>query len=150
MVGIGRLLTILIAGVISDRIGRQKPFLISIISDTLFLLGISFAPNIVVASIAALFLAITNSFGDSAVYPAMIEAFPKKATTINSLLKAAMSVAQFLFPFWVAAVANAPLTAVVLAIDGVLLIMLGFTICFTFYVFSQYIPQFALIVVGSS
>lgn len=194
MVGVGRILTILFAGVISDKIGRKKTMMISMISNALFLLGIGFASNLVLASIAALFFGITNSFGDSSAYPAMTEAFPKNAATMNSLLKAAMSVAQFLFPFWVATVSNARLTVIILAIllvadaaflfispfaaqgeetatneevteknvemerqdkpkmavDGVLLIMLGFTICFTFYVFSQYAPQFGSIVLGVS
>ncbi len=194
MVGIGRILTILFAGIISDKIGRKKAMMISMISNALFLLGIGFANNIILASIAALLFGITNSFGDSAAYPAMTEAFPKRAATMNSLLKAAMSVAQFLFPFWVAAVSNARLTVIILAVlliidaiflassafapqneatesseetlktntdnkdqnkpkmavDGTLLIMLGFTICFTFYVFSQYAPQFGSVVLGVS
>lgn len=194
MVGVGRILTILFAGVISDNIGRKKTMIISMIANALFLLGIGFANNVVIASIAALFFGITNSFGDSAAYPAMTEAFPDRAATMNSLLKAAMSVAQFLFPFWVAAVSNARLTVIILAvlliadviflasskfapkneeetktdqvenaditentsnkpqmaIDGTLLIMLGFTTCFTFYVFSQYIPQFGSVVLGVS
>ncbi|GAA3016391.1 MFS transporter [Tetragenococcus solitarius] len=194
MVGLGRILTILFAGVISDKIGRKKTMMISMLSNALFLLGIGFVNNIVLASIAALFFGVTNSFGDSAAYPAMTEAFPKRAATMNSLLKAAMSVAQFLFPFWVAAIQNARLTVLLLAIlligdavflassnfasqneaadtgdettdnvsiqttqnkpkmaiDGTLLIMLGFTICFTFYVFSQYAPQFGSVVLGAS
>lgn len=194
MVGIGRIVTILFAGVISDKIGRKKAIMISMISNILFLLGIGFATNIIVASIAALFFGVTNSFGDAASYPAMTEAFPKRAATMNSLLKAAMSVAQFLFPFWVAAVSSARFTVIILAVlliadaiflasssfaphndtadtseetsatsldnagsnkpkmavDGTLLIMLGFTICFTFYVFSQYAPQFGSVVLGAS
>ena len=35
-----------------------------------------------------------------------------------------------------------------MAIDGSLIIALGFTICFTFYVFSQYIPNFGINVLG--
>lgn len=194
MVGVGRILTILFAGVISDKIGRKKTMLISMISNALFLLGIGFAGNVFLASIAALLFGITNSFGDSATYPAMTEAFPNKAATMNSLLKAAMSIAQFLFPFWVASVHNARLTVIILAVllvadavflflssfapqaeeqrgqasveekeaarlgqhqpkmavDGALLIMLGFTLCFTFYVFSQYAPQFGSVVLGVS
>lgn len=35
---------------------------------------------------------------------------------MNSLVKAAMSLCQFLFPFWVASVSNARLTAIILAV----------------------------------
>src|SRR5699024_3621470 len=35
-----------------------------------------------------------------------------------------------------------------MAIDGSLIIALGFTICFTFYVFPQYIPNFGINVLG--
>ena len=172
VVGIGRILTILFAGVISDKIGRKKTMIIAITSDIIFLLGAAFAHNLFMACVAALFFGVTNSFGDSACYPALTDAFPEKSATMNSLVKAAMSLCQFLFPFWVASVSNARLTAIILAvalfldillvmwtpfaphdeskkaIDGSLIIALGFTICFTFYVFSQYIPNFGINVLG--
>lgn len=188
IVGIGRIFTILLAGIISDRIGRKKTMIIAIVSDIIFLLGAAFANSLWIACVAAFFFGLTNSFGDSACYPALTDAFPDKSATMNSLVKAAMSLFQFLFPFWVAAVTNARITALILAailflniflvwftpfaphdekpakkattdantttqaginqpkmaVDGSLIIALGFTICFTFYVFSQYIPNFGL------
>ncbi|MCP0887251.1 MFS transporter [Ligilactobacillus sp. WILCCON 0076] len=184
VVGIGRILTILFAGVISDKIGRKKTMIIAMTSDILFLLGAAFSHSLVMACVAALFFGVTNSFGDSSCYPAVTEAFPEKSATMTSLVKAAMSLAQFVFPFWVSTVSDAKVTVIVLvialaldialvfftpfapqnekedtvaatevhkdndrpqpkmAVDGVLLIALGFTICFTFYVFSQYAPYF--------
>lgn len=196
VVGLGRILTILFAGVISDKIGRKKTLLISIVADIIFLLGAAYSHNVIVAGIAALFFGVTNSFGDTAAYPALGDAFPNRAATMNSLIKAAMSVAQFLFPFWVSAIHDARVTAIVLAIvllvdivitcmsafapqsgtkkasqentdtsedtdsgtgnkpkmaiDGVLIIILSFTTAFTFYVFSQYAPNFGINVLGAS
>lgn len=183
LVGVGRLITILFAGVISDKIGRKKTMMIAMLTDIIFLLGAAFSHNLIMACIAALFFGATNTFGDTSGYPAITEAFPKKAATMNSLVKAAMSLAQFVFPFWVATVHDARITIFALvavlvidmiwvsmtqfapqasnkkpeisqqkqampndgpkmAIDGVLLIFLGFSISFTFYVFSQYAPYF--------
>lgn len=186
-VGLGRLLTIFLAGSVSDKIGRRKTMLISMVSDVIFLLGAALAHNMIVAAIAAIFFGFTNSFGDTSCYPALTDAFPTRSATMNSLVKAFMSLAQFLFPFWVSTVTNALITALSLsvflvldilfvckvqfasqdkqgqlkdiqdaehieetvtsvqpamAIDGTLLIAMGFTICFTFYVFSQYLPNF--------
>ncbi|MGL5104047.1 MAG: MFS transporter [Limosilactobacillus fermentum] len=186
-VGLGRLLTIFLAGSVSDKIGRRKTMLISMVSDVIFLLGAALAHNMIVAAIAAIFFGFTNSFGDTSCYPALTDAFPTRSATMNSLVKAFMSLTQFLFPFWVSTVTNALITALSLsvflvldilfvckvqfasqdkqgqlkeiqeaehieetvtsvqpamAIDGTLLIAMGFTICFTFYVFSQYLPNF--------
>lgn len=193
-VGIGRLLTIIFAGIISDRIGRKKTMLIAMATDIIFLLGISFSHNVIAACIFALFFGATNTFGDTSGYPALTDAFKEKSATMNSLVKAFMSFAQFLFPFWVAMVPNAMISAVVLvvilvlnsiltfsvpfaptpsgkikktsttektvtdsdrklpsmAIDGSILIVLGFTISFTFYVYSQYAPNFGTTVLNKS
>lgn len=45
-VGIVRLLTIIFAGIISDKIGRKKTMLIAMATDIIFLLGISFSHNL--------------------------------------------------------------------------------------------------------
>lgn len=188
-VGLGRILTILLAGAVSDKIGRKKTLLIALVCDILFLLGAAFAKNIWVASIAALFFGATNSFGDTAGYPALADAFPNKTATMNSLVKAAMQIMQLIFPFWVAAFPDPHITAIALiiiiaidvfttlkavfapqeeskpknnlnlatsksqngsqpslAVDGVMIIALGFTLCFTFYIFSLYVPFFGSVV----
>lgn len=192
IIGIGRLLTILIAGYLSDRLGRKGTLLIGMVSQILFLIGLFFSHNLFTACIAALFMGATNSFGDTASYPALTDAFQEKAASMNSLVKAAMSLAQFALPFIVAAQPKAHITLVVMTIvmvldiilialarfapqtathksskteqqkekakkqtpitrdtshpsmliDGSLLIIAGFTISFTFYVFSQYAPNF--------
>lgn len=185
MVGLGRIITILFAGAISDKIGRKKTLLIALICDAIFLLGAAFANSIWVAGIAALFFGATNSFGDTAGYPALADAFPDKTATMNSFVKAAMQVMQMLFPFCVKLIKNPRITAGILifiilvdvlitlkttyasqivdkkttsasesednstsdnqpklAIDGLMIIALGFTLCFTFYIFSLYAPYY--------
>ncbi len=185
MVGLGRIITILFAGAISDKIGRKKTLLIALISDAIFLLGAAFANNIWIAGIAAMFFGATNSFGDTAGYPALADAYPGKTATMNSFVKAAMQVMQMLFPFFVKLIKDPKITACILAlcilidvlltvkttyapqtvtsndnsstvddasinagnqpklaVDGLMIIALGFTLCFTFYIFSLYAPYY--------
>lgn len=197
MMGIGRLLTILFAGVFSDKFGRKPILLVGMSCTVVFFVGLIFSTNIIMASIFSLFLGFTNSFGDAAAYPALSEAFPAKSASMNSLVKAAMSLAQFVIPFVVATIPNAKITLWILVaiiildivfivfskfapqgttkkdetvanedtpvkaekiddnrpkpsmkIDGIALIALGFTISFTFYVYTQYIPNFGISVLG--
>ncbi|WEV39756.1 MFS transporter [Lactobacillus sp. ESL0681] len=193
MVGLGRIITILFAGSISDRIGRKHTLLISLACDIAFLLGAAFANNVWLAGIAAMFFGATNSFGDTAGYPALADAFPDKTATMNSFVKAAMQVMQMLFPFWVKLIKDPKITASVLvvillldivltlkvayapqtqdetssdqaeveatgqtgnqpklAVDGVMIITLGFTLCFTFYIFSLYAPYYGQYVLNES
>ena len=185
MVGLGRIITILFAGAISDKIGRKKTLLIALISDAIFLLGAAFANNIWIAGIAAMFFGATNSFGDTAGYPALADAYLGKTATMNSFVKAAMQVMQMLFPFFVKLIKDPKITACILAlcilidvlltvkttyapqtvtsndnsstvddasinagnqpklaVDGLMIIALGFTLCFTFYIFSLYAPYY--------
>lgn len=184
MVGIGRLVTILFAGPISDHFGRKPTLLTGLVSMIIFLLGLAFSRNVVMASVFALFLGFTNSFSDAASYPALSDAFPEKTASMNALNKAAMSLAQFALPFLAVLLPTARpmliLMAIVvavncvlvrysrfapqdhpvkknkaskqvvtshsaqprMAIDGFALILLGFTISFTFYIFMQYAPNF--------
>ncbi|KJY66045.1 Transport protein [Lactobacillus helsingborgensis] len=186
MVGLGRIFTILFAGAISDKIGRKRTLLIALLSDAIFLLGAAFANNIWVAGLAAMVFGATNSFGDTAGYPALADAFPDKTATMNSFVKAAMQVMQMVFPFCVKVIKNPKITALILviiilldvvftmktafapqaeakaapatekkqetgvseqnqpklAVDGLMIIGLGFTLCFTFYIFSLYAPYY--------
>lgn len=192
MVGLGRIITILFAGAISDKIGRKKTLLIALISDAIFLLGAAFANNIWIAGIAAMFFGATNSFGDTAGYPALADAFPNKTATMNSFVKAAMQVMQMVFPFCVKLIKDPKITACILvaiilvdalvtmktafapqakevkeentseetsvikenqpklAVDGLMIIALGFTLCFTFYIFSLYAPYYGQYVLNES
>lgn len=196
MVGLGRIITILFAGAISDKIGRKKTLLIAIVSDIIFLLGAAYANNVWVAGVAAIFFGATNSFGDTAGYPALADAFPDKTATMNSFVKAAMQLMQMLFPFCVKLIKDPKITALILvvvlvidilvtikaayapqhveeknetesrnektdaqdnsaqkpklAVDGVMIITLGFTLCFSFYIFSLYAPYYGQYVLNQS
>ncbi|MDF7639903.1 MFS transporter [Lactobacillus sp. ESL0791] len=190
MVGLGRIITILFAGAISDKIGRRKTLLIALGCDIIFLLGAAYANNVWIAGIAAMFFGATNSFGDTAGYPALADAFPDKTATMNSFVKAAMQIMQMLFPFWVKLVKDPKVTALALtallvldgiitlraafapqaetaketaastaeqsgkqpklAVDGAMIITLGFTLCFTFYIFSLYAPYYGQYVLKES
>jgi len=186
MIGVGRLLTILVAGYLSDRLGRKRTMLIGMVAQIVFLVGLLLSTNLISACVAALFMGVTNSFGDTASYPALTDAFQEKAASMNSLVKAAMSLAQFGLPFIVAAAPSSKVTLIAMVIvmvldmilvataafapqpvvtkssakqpvaaakptdgpqpsmliDGSLLIIIGFTLSFTFYIFSQYAPNF--------
>ncbi|MFD0898109.1 MFS transporter [Loigolactobacillus binensis] len=192
MIGIGRLVTVLFAGALSDRLGRKPTMLVGMGATIVFLLGLAFSTDLIMAAIFALFLGVTNSFDDASSYPALTDAFGSHAASMNSLNKAAMSLAQFVLPFIVALVPDAKFTLVVMAlvivvdilciikitfapqtakpapakqtatpaaqpltqnkpsmaIDGSALIVLGFTISFTFYIYSQYVPNFGITVLG--
>ncbi|EEI20202.1 transporter, major facilitator family protein [Lentilactobacillus buchneri ATCC 11577] len=197
MMGIGRLLTILFAGDFSDRFGRKPVLIVGMIANFIFLAGLMFSHSMLMAAIFSLFLGFANSFDDAAAYPALSEAFPAKSASMSSLVKAAMSLAQFALPFIIAVIPNSSVTLGILAvvvlidlvliitsrfapqgtvpesaeeikkeeianedskiesnnkpsmkIDGVGLIALGFTISFTFYVYTQYIPNFGISVLG--
>lgn len=195
MIGIGRLLTILFAGAMSDRLGRRTTMLIGMFTTIIFFIGLALSPNVLFASIFALFMGATDSFSDASSYPALTDAFTDHAASMNSLVKAAMSVAQSVLPFIVAIIPNARITLYGMAvlmvvdivliiksvfapqtqpqkvaeekktsvvvednskprpkmmIDGIALIIVGFTISFTFYVFSQYIPNFGVAVLHMS
>lgn len=198
MMGIGRILTILFAGDFSDRFGRKPVLIIGMIANAIFLTGLMFSTSMMMAAIFSLFLGFANSFDDASSYPALSEAFPAKSASMSSLVKASMSLAQFVLPFVVAFIPNASVTLGILVviviidlvlivmsrfapqdvvpetaeekaeeevavqesngqinkpkmkIDGIGLISLGFTISFTFYVYTQYIPNFGASVLGLS
>lgn len=199
MVGIGHLATVIFAGWMSDRFGRKNTMIIGLIANIIFLIGLITSRNIYMACFFTLFLGAANSFDDSGAYPALTEAFPTKAASMNSLVKACMSLSQTLLPFIVAAIPSVsivlPIMSLLLfldiitivlikfnkdrsfvknneekksehvsvkspkavhgnlpkmSIDGVGLIIIGFTISFTFYMYSQYIPHFGVTVLKLS
>lgn len=77
-IGIGKLVSLAVAGRLSDKYGR-KPFVVAAsFIYLIFLIGIPLAPNYALAFIFAVSAGIANSFLDSGTYPALIEGFPKK------------------------------------------------------------------------
>ncbi|MFX3619436.1 MAG: MFS transporter [Sporolactobacillus sp.] len=133
IVGIGRIITILFAGPLSDKLGRKKIAIASCVSVLLFFCGLILSHSLFVAYIAALFFGLAQSVADASCYPILTEAFQEKAPSMMPLVKASMSIAQFILPFFVAAFSNAiPL----LIIFSVIVIFNA-----VFFAFCKYAPQ---------
>lgn len=105
--GIGRIINLLISGVLSDKFGR-KPFVqLGIATYFIFFVGILFSPNTVVAYILGILAGMANSFLDTGTYPGLMEIYPNSKGTSNVILKAFISAGQFLLPFIVSGLAAA-------------------------------------------
>lgn len=98
-IGIGKLVALFFAGRLSDKFGR-KPFVVtSAFIYLIFLVGIPLAPNYALAFIFAIFAGVANSCLDAGTYPALIEAFQKKASSATVLVKAFVSIGATILPF---------------------------------------------------
>lgn len=91
-IGIGKLISLLFAGKLSDTFGR-RPFIVAgAFLYLIFLIGIPLSTSYTAAFIFAIFAGIANSFLDSGTYPALIEGFPKNASSATVLIKAFVSI----------------------------------------------------------
>jgi MFS family permease len=100
-VGFGRLFTLYLSGVLSDRYGR-KPFIVSAgILMAVFLVGIPLSPNFEVAMVLAVLAGVANSFLDSGTYPALIEAFPQSPGSATVLVRGFISVGAAFLPLMI-------------------------------------------------
>ncbi|MBF0786897.1 MULTISPECIES: MFS transporter [unclassified Streptococcus] len=99
-IGLGRILSINAAGVISDGLGRRRAVLFGIVSYIIFFLGLLLASNYIVAFIISIFAGFGNAFLDTSTYPVVIEAFENRNnnSALSVLNKAFISMGQFLFP----------------------------------------------------
>lgn len=105
--GIGRIINLLISGILSDKFGR-KPFVqLGIVFYLVFFVGLLFSKSVTVAYILGICAGMANSFLDTGTYPALMEIFPDAKGTSNVVLKAFISGAQFLLPFIVSGLAAA-------------------------------------------
>ena len=105
--GIGRIINLLISGVLSDKFGR-KPFVqLGIVTYFIFFIGILLSPNTVIAYILGILAGMANSFLDTGTYPGLMEIYPNSKGTSNVVLKAFISAGQFLLPFIVSGLAAA-------------------------------------------
>ncbi|MGE6630629.1 MFS transporter [Bacillus sp. NPDC077027] len=97
--GIGRVLTYGISGVLSDRFGRKPVILVSGLLMAVFLIGIPLSPSYQVAFIFAILAGIANSAMDAGTYPALMESFPQNSGSANVIVKAFISIGATLLPF---------------------------------------------------
>lgn len=133
-IGLGRLIAFPIAGPLSDRLGRRLSALIGCGCYTIFLLTISFCPNMYLGYALAVLSGMANSFLDTSITPSCMEIFKEKGTVANIFTKMSVSIAQFLLPFAISfvAVENLPFhtiflfTAALIFVDGVFLVFLPF------------------------
>lgn len=134
MLGIGRLIVLFVSGKLSDKYGRKPFVLLGMITYIAFFLGILVSPTTAVACVFGILAGIANSFLDAGTYPALIESYPKSASTVTVLLKAFISAGQFLLPLFIGVLVmmNAwygwsfIVAAVILALNFVIMLKMGF------------------------
>ncbi|UTD19176.1 MFS transporter [Citrobacter sp. SX206] len=97
-IGLGRLVSILFFGVLSDKFGRRAIILLGVILYMLFFFGIPASPNLMIAFILAVCVGVANSALDTGGYPALMECFPKSSGSAVILVKAMVSFGQMIYP----------------------------------------------------
>ena len=160
-IGLGRLVTILFFGALSDKFGRRSMILLGLVLYVLFFLGIPYSPNLTIAFILAFCVGAANSAIDTGGYPAMIECFPKASSSAVILLKAMVSFGQMLYPMcvsflmvsglwygWAFIVPGAILIVLSLFIikmmlEGLVAVVFGVCAFSTFYVVAVWMPRYA-------
>ncbi len=133
-IGLGRLIAFPIAGPLSDRLGRRLSALIGCALYAIFLLTVTFSPNMYIGYVLAIISGMANSFLDTSITPSCMEIFKEKGTIANIFTKLSISIAQFLLPFAISFVAVRELpfntiflaTAVLIIVDGIFLAFLPF------------------------
>lgn len=129
--GLGRLISLPIAGPLSDKMGRKISSLIGIASYAIFFIGVAMSPNMWVAYGAAILGGIANSFLDTGVIPACVEILEPRSSLATMLTKFFISAAQLLLPFMLGALAGANLSYnVLLYISGAAIIVVGILVAF--------------------
>ena len=101
-IGIGHLLTVNISGKLSDRYGRKRLILVAAILYVVFLVGIPNTTSFYIALGLSFIAGMCNSLLDSGSYPALNEAFPKRAGTATVLIKAFVSLGAVILPIMIA------------------------------------------------
>ncbi|MGX4763985.1 chorismate mutase [Holzapfeliella sp. JNUCC 72] len=100
-VGIGRLGAYLILGYLSDRIGRKKVLILGMMAYFTFFMATPFNHNITLSYGLSILAGVANSAFDSATYPTFLEIGDKNKFA-SILLKAFISVGEFILPLVVA------------------------------------------------
>lgn len=99
-IGLGRILTLNLAGWFSDYFSRKLTVLVGVAADMLFFVGMVFTNNYFIAFIVALLAGVGNAFLDTSTYPIVVESFPSESDngSLSVLNKAFISTGQFVLP----------------------------------------------------
>lgn len=100
--GLGRLLSLYLGGVWSDKIGRKPFIVVGCILFAIFLIGIPLSPSYTLAIVFAFCGGLGNAFLDAGTYPTVMEVFPKTAGSATVALKAFISFGSSLLPLLIA------------------------------------------------
>ena len=133
-IGLGWLIAFPVAGPLSDRLGRRLSALVGYALYAVFLLAVTFSPNLYVGYALAIVSGMANSFLDTSITPSCMEIFKEKGTIANIFTGLSISIARFLLPFVISFVAVRKLpfrtiflaTAALIIVDGVFLAFLPF------------------------
>lgn len=133
-IGLGWLIAFPVAGPLSDRLGRRLSALVGYALYAVFLLAVTFSPNLYVGYALAIVSGMANSFLDTSITPSCMEIFKEKGTIANIFTGLSISIARFLLPFVISIVAVRKLpfrtiflaTAALIIVDGVFLAFLPF------------------------
>lgn len=102
IIGIGHLLTVNISGKLSDRYGRKPLLLSAAVLYVVFLVGMPLTNSFYIAIGLSFIAGVCNSLIDSGSYPALNEAFPKRAGSATVLIKAFVSIGAIILPMMIA------------------------------------------------
>ena len=172
-IGLGRLISILFFGVISDKFGRRAVILMAVIMYLLFFFGIPACPNLTLAYGLAVCVGIANSALDTGGYPALMECFPKASGSAVILVKAMVSFGQMFYPMLVSymllnniwygygliipGILFVLITLMLLKskfpsqlVEGVSSVLFGVAAFSTFYVIVVWMPKYAMAFAGMS
>jgi MFS family permease len=96
--GVGKIIAVALSGIVSDKFGRKTAIILGILFYLTFAIGILWSPTAAIAYFFGIIAGIGNSFLDTGSYPALMEAFPKKAGPANIIVKFFIQGGQFLLP----------------------------------------------------
>ncbi|WDF82992.1 MFS transporter [Lacticaseibacillus pabuli] len=100
-VGLGRFPAYFIFGILADKFGRKLCINIGMFLYLVFFVGMMFTHNIQIAYVLAMFAGAANSALDSGTYTTFAD-LGGKAKASNVLIKAGMSIGEFVLPLFVA------------------------------------------------
>lgn len=100
-IGIGKLFGLSFAGRLSDSLGRKPMVITACLLYVIFLIAVPFSPTYGIAFAFVLLAGVGNSILDTSTYPALIEGFPKRASSATVLVKAFMSIGATILPLMI-------------------------------------------------